>query len=229
VVYFSSEGAGFVTVQMLVAAGENGSALHGNELEQRRSSEMDFPELVLKNRSYRRFQGDYRIECSTLEGLVDLARLTASPMNRQPLKYMLSCDAERNDLIFSCLGWAAYLTDWEGPGEGERPSAYILVLGDKSLSESFGADYGIAAQTITLGATSMGLGGCVLSSIRRDVLRRALAIPDKYEILIAIALGRPQEQVVIEGLDSSGSTRYWRDEDGVHHVPKRGLEEIIIG
>jgi nitroreductase len=190
---------------------------------------MDFRELVLKNRSYRRFQGGFQIDRETLKGLVDLARVSASAMNRQPLKYKLSCDPEMNDLIFSHLGWAAYLTEWEGPEEGERPCAYILILGDKSVSESFGADYGIAAQTIKLGATAKGLGGCILSSIHRFDLRQALELPDRYEILAAVALGKPAEEVVIEVLDSSGSTRYWRDDEGVHHVPKRALEDIILG
>lgn len=189
---------------------------------------MDFRELVLQNRSYRRFQGDFEIDRETLMGLVDLARMSASAMNRQPLKYKLSCDPDTNDLIFSHLGWGAYLTDWEGPGEGERPSAYILMLGDKSVSESFGADYGIAAQTIKLGATAIGLGGCILSSIHRFDLRGALEIPDRYEILAAIALGKPREEVVLDPLDPSGSTRYWRDDEGVHHVPKRALEDIIL-
>lgn len=189
---------------------------------------MEFRELVMRNRSYRRFEEEHQIELETLRELVDLTRFTASAMNKQPLKYILSCDAEKNSVIFSHLGWAAYLADWEGPEEGERPSGYILVLGDTSVSETFGADYGIAAQTILLGATAMGLGGCILSSIHRFDLRRDLEIPDKYEILVAIALGEPREEVIIEDLDAAESTRYWRDEDGVHHVPKRSLEDVIL-
>jgi nitroreductase len=189
---------------------------------------MEFRELVMRNRSYRRFEGEHQIDVETLKGLVDLTRYSASANNKQPLKYILSCDAEKNDMIFSHLGWAAYLTDWEGPAEGERPSGYILVLGDTSVSETFGADYGIAAQTILLGATALGLGGCILSSIHRYDLRRAMEIPDRYEILVAIAVGKPAETVVLEELGAGESTRYWRDEEGVHHVPKRTLEELIL-
>ena len=103
---------------------------------------------------------------------------------------------QRNALIFPKLAWAAYLKDWGGPEEGERPSAYIIVLGDKEVSESFGCDHSIASQNILLGATHMGLGGCIVDSVDRKRLREALQIPDRYEILHVIALGKPKEQVV---------------------------------
>ena len=175
-----------------------------------------------------RFRPEYTIDTETLRGLVDLARLSASAGNRQPLKYMLSCDQGKNSLIFSTLAWAGYLSDWPRPPEGERPSAYIVVLRDTETGDPFGCDHGIAAQSILLGATEQGLGGCIIASVKRDNLRKALEIPSRYDIIFVIALGKPREKVVIETTDSSGDIKYWRDSEGVHHVPKRPLEEIII-
>jgi nitroreductase len=189
---------------------------------------MTLRELVLRNRSYRRFHQDVPIEPDTLRRLVDLARYSASGGNHQPLKYLLSCDPEKNALIFSQLGWAAYLKDWPGPSEGERPSAYIIILGDRDIRESFGCDHGIAAQSILLGATEAGLGGCIIATIRKEKLRQALSLPEPYEILLALALGVPKEIVEIEAVGPDGDIRYWRDEQGVHHVPKRSSEEIIL-
>ncbi len=186
-------------------------------------------DLILKNRSYRRFYQEVAIELETLRGLVDLARLSASSGNIQPLKYFLSCQPEKNGLIFPHLAWAGYIKDWPGPSEGERPSAYIIVLGDREIAQSFGPDYGIVAQSILLGATERGLGGCMIASIKKEGLRNALNIPLRYEILLVIALGKPKEKVVIETVGPDGDIRYWRDSDGVHHVPKRSLDEIIIG
>ena len=185
-------------------------------------------DLVRKTRSYRRFSEDHTIGMETLRSLVELARLSASAANRQPLKYILSNEKERNDIIFPKLAWAAYLKDWSGPGEGERPSAYIIVLGDKEISGSFGCDHGIASQNILLGATHLGLGGCIVGSVDRKRLREALQIPDRYEILHVIALGKPKEHVVIENVGPDGDIKYWRDESEVHHVPKRTLDEIIV-
>lgn len=186
-------------------------------------------ELVAKNRSYRRFHEDVPIEYETLRELVDLARLSASAGNLQPLRYMLSCDPEKNALIFSNIAWAMYLKDWPGPGEGERPSAYIIVLEDTQVSHPMRCDHGIAAQSILLGATEKGLGGCIIGAIKKRELRDALKIPARYEILLVLALGKPKEKVVLETVGPDGDIKYWRDSEGIHHVPKRSLDEIIIG
>jgi len=186
-------------------------------------------DLMLKNRSYRRFYQEVDIGVSTLRALVELARLSASAGNMQPLKYILSCGPQKNSLIFPHLAWARYLKDWPGPCEGERPSAYIIILGDTEISQYFGCDYGIAAQSILLGAAEMGLGGCMIGSIDKRGLCEALEIAPRYEILLVLALGKPKEAVLIETVGGSGDIKYWRDGEGVHHVPKRPLADLIIG
>jgi nitroreductase len=185
--------------------------------------------LVLRNRSYRRFYQEVAIARETLRELVDLARLSASGSNLQPLKFLLSCEPDKNAKIFACLGWAAYLKDWPGPSEGERPSAYIVILGDKEIAQTFGVNPGIAAQSILLGATEKGLGGCMIGSIKKPELAQALDIPDRFEILLVLAIGKPKETVVLEPVGPDGSIKYWRDSQNVHHVPKRSLDEIIVG
>lgn len=185
--------------------------------------------LILRNRSYRRFHGDVPVELGTLKELVDLARLSASAANLQPLKYILSYDPDSNALVFPHLAWAGYLEDWVGPAEDERPSAYIIILGDTSITRRFYCDHGVAAQSILLGAVEQGLGGCIIASVKRDELCAALRIPEQFEILLVLALGQPKEEVVLETVGPDGDIKYWRDEQGVHHVPKRPLDEIIIG
>jgi nitroreductase len=185
-------------------------------------------DLILKNRSYRRFDSSVAIEESTLRELVDLARHSASGSNLQGLKYILSWTPEKNASIFPALRWAGYLKDWGGPEEGERPTGYIILLGDTATSRAFGVDHGIACQSMLLGAVEKGLGGCIFGSVRRDELRETLAIPEQYEILLALALGKPVEKVVIEDVGPDGNIRYWRDEQGVHHVPKRTLDDLIL-
>lgn len=189
---------------------------------------MNIRELVIKNRSYRRFYQDFIVSKEVLKELVDLARLSSSAGNLQPLKYVLSTDPVTNAKIFPYLAWAAAIKDWGGPVEGERPAAYIIMLGDTELVKNFGVDHGIAAQSILLGATEKGLGGCMIASIKKPDLRNVLNIPDKYEILLVLAIGKPKEKVVIDTYIPPANIKYWRDSDQVHHVPKRKLEDIIL-
>jgi len=184
-------------------------------------------ELIRRNRSYRRFQENRSVDKETLQELVNLARLSPSAANLQPLKYIISNTPERNSLVFPCLAWAAYLKDWPGPQEGERPSAYIIILGDTEIAKNFWCDHGIAAQSILLGATERGLNGCIIGSVQKEKLRGLLNVPERYEILLVIALGVRKETVVIEEM-KAGDVKYWRDAKGVHHVPKRPLTEIIL-
>ena len=185
-------------------------------------------DLIYQNRSYRRYYQDKIIPMETLEELVDLARHSACGANLQSLKYILSSDAATNELIFKRLGWAAYLKDWKGPVEGEKPAGYIVLLGDTTIHNNFFCDHGIACQSMLLGAVEKGLGGCILASINRKGLRKDLSIDDHFEILLVVALGIPRETVQLEYIKPGGDIKYWRDEKGVHHVPKRPLQEIIF-
>jgi len=189
---------------------------------------MSIRELVLKNRSYRRFHQDQTVDRQTLVELVDLARHSASGNNWQPLKFFLSADPETNALIFPHTRWAGRLPDWPGPIEGERPAAYIVILGDKSIQDTFGVDHGIAAQSMLLGAAERGLGGCMIGSVQRVKLHRDLGLAENLHILLVVALGVPRETVVINPVGPDGEIGYWRDEDDVHHVPKRSLDDLIV-
>ncbi len=186
-------------------------------------------ELVLKNRSYRRFCEEVKINRDTLVELIDLARNTASSVNFQVLKYKLVNDENENKKVFNNLAWAGLLKEWKGPEEGERPSAYIIILCDTSISSSKPIDVGIVAQTILLGATEIGLGGCMFGSIKREQLAADFDIDlNRYSIELVIALGKPKENVKLVDLPENGSTAYYRDENCVHYVPKRLLDDIII-
>ena len=188
---------------------------------------MNLKELVLKSRSYRRFDESYQIDAKTIESLIDLARLSPTGANKQPLKFLYFNTPDECSRIFPYIAWAGYLTDWAGPEKGERPSAYILIAGDKSISDLFGVDHGIAAQSIMLGATETGLGGCIIGSIKRTELSNELSIPDNFDILLILALGKPVEKVIIDDIKDS-NVKYWRDNNKNHHVPKRSLKELII-
>jgi len=189
---------------------------------------MSIEELIRKNRSYRRFYEDVEISNSQLKSLVNLARLSPSARNMQSLRFKLINDKKLNDTIFPLLKWAGYLENWDGPTEGERPSAYIVILNDEELSNNYYCDDGLVTQSIMLGAVEKGFGGCIIAAINRPKFREILQIEEKYKIVHILALGKPKEEVVIENIDSEGDIKYWRDNKATHHVPKRKLDDLII-
>jgi nitroreductase len=188
---------------------------------------MQIKDIIYKNRSYRKFYENEPIDKKVLIDLVDLGRMSASGGNTQPLKYFISCEPETNEKIFNNISWARYIKD-AAPHKGDRPSGYIIILGDKSISSNFGCDHGIAAQSILIGAVEKGLGGCMIATIQHEKLKNEIKLKENLEILLVIALGTPKEMIVIEDLTPTGEVKYWRDEKGVHHVPKRKLSDIII-
>ena len=182
-------------------------------------------DLILRNRSTRKYYQDVAVNRETLLELVDLARLSPSGGNRQLLKYYISCEPAKNVLIYNQIGLGG------SPPEGERPSAYIIIMNDTKLG-TYGpmeVDHGIAAQSILLGAVEQELGGCMVGMVNRKELQIALSIPVRYEILLVLAIGKPKETFVFEPCEINGeNTRGWWDEQGVRHIPKRQLADIII-
>ena len=125
-------------------------------------------ELVRRARSCRRFEEEVPLGMQQLEQLIDMGRLSPCGANKQYIKYVASCSREINEKIFSCLGWAGYLPEWDGPEPGERPAAYIVMLRDREIQEAMTADEGIAGQSIFLGAAEMGLGGIALDECAEE-------------------------------------------------------------
>ena len=186
---------------------------------------MSFYDIVLKNRSYRAFDESRVITRDELEYLVSLARVTPSAVNKQPLKYFLSCDKETNEKILPNTAWAGLLPEVKLPPEGHAPMAYIVICVDQDILKSAEKDVGIVAQTMLLGAAEMGLGGCMIGAFKQE-LHAALELADNLKIALVVALGKPDEEIKI--VDIAGDTAYYRDENDTHIVPKRTMEELII-
>ena len=162
------------------------------------------------------------MDTKTLRELIDLARLSPSAANRQALKFILSNDPQKNALVF------ANLRIDNDPIEGERPSAYVIILHDTRIQAWAHVDLGIAAQTIHLGAVEKGFGGVMVGNIEKDGLRKALDIPAHFEILLVLALGKPKEEMVIETMGADGSLQQWWDDKRARHVIKRPLDDVIV-
>lgn len=186
--------------------------------------------LLMTDRSVRRFDASKTIGEDVLKNLVELTRYCASGRNLQPLKYRLVVTPEECEKIYPLLKWAGYLTDWDGPDKNERPVAYLVQCLDTNISDSLLCDDGLHIQAITLGACSLGIGACVIKSFNVINVAQSLGIEEHLKPIYIIALGYPVEKVVVEDMikDTPEAVKYYRSEDGIHHVPKRMLSGLII-
>lgn len=191
-----------------------------------RLKRMILKDLLQRNRSYRRFYQEVRLEEEELREWVGLTRWCASARNAQPLKYALVCSEAECARVFPHLAWAGYLADWAGPEEGERPAAYLIQLLDTRIAANCLCDDGLQIQAIMLAAVEKGYGGCIVKAFKDKALREVLQLPEELKINYVLALGKPKEQVVTEPMQGE-HFRYWRDAAGIHHVPKRGTDTLI--
>lgn len=189
---------------------------------------MSIKELAYKNRTYRRYDQSVKVEMNTLEELVDYARVASSGRNSQAIKYVLVTDEKMCEVVFNDIKWAAALPDWPGPAEGEKPTAYIIPFRDDTISKNILWDLGLALQNITMGAVEKGLGCCHFGNVDYPQLKIDLGIEDEALVpLSVLSIGKPIEEVALVDVPESGKMHYYRDDNMVHYVPKRKLQDII--
>ena len=190
-----------------------------------------FKDLVLKNRSYRGYNEYRKITKEELYELIDVARVTASASNRQPLKYYIATEKEEVEGILSLTKWGGALPELHLPKEGTHPTAFVVILQDKNIQPNTQAvliDVGIAAQTLLLSATEKGLGGLMIRNFGPDPLTEMLKLPENLVPVLVVALGKPEETVRLVELPIDGNTNYYRNDNNTHFVPKRELKDIVI-
>ncbi|MCK4806342.1 MAG: nitroreductase family protein [Candidatus Aegiribacteria sp.] len=187
---------------------------------------MKFHDLAEANRSVRRFRENERIAEQQLLKFIDSARLAPCGANLQLLRFTPVTERKHCSRIFPLLKWAGYLEEWNGPEEGERPPAYIVIHAPIEERRHIPVDIGIAAAYVVLAARESGYGSCMIMSFDENLIEKAAGTPEGYHPFLVIAFGVPGEETVLEEAD--GGIRYYRDAKDRHHVPKLALYKLIV-
>lgn len=188
-------------------------------------------DLIKKNRSVRGYDNSRDVTIEELREMVDCARLSASSVNMQPLKYILVNTVDGKARVLKQVSFAAKLSTLKLPHRGSEPMAYIVICQDEQISKSetgFLRDVGIAAQSITLAAAELGLGACLLGYFSPQKLAQTLGLSENLRPQLVVSLGKSVEDIRIVDIEEGESTDYYRDEAGIHYVPKRKLDDVII-
>ena len=186
---------------------------------------MDIYNVIKKRRSVRQF-AEKEVPRDLIEKCLDVARLAPSAGNKQPLEYIAITDFEQCQKLFPLLGWAGYLKGWSCPEE-KQPRAYIVIAVDseKVFAGYEAYDVALAAGNISLLAQSENVGSCLIGNYDKEKMCDLLNVPEGYSLPLIVALGYPAEEAVVEEL--TDSVKYWRDEEEIHHVPKRSFKDIV--
>lgn len=182
-------------------------------------------DLVEKTRSVRRFDQSRRVTLEQLRSMVEVARLTASARNTQPLKYVTVTNPALCEQLLEATGWAGALADGK-PKEGDKPTGYVIIFQDKEIAKNSLWDQGIVSYSMMLAAREQGIGGCIIATIFRDKMPE-MGLPENLEPVLVLGMGYPKEDIRIVEV-TNGSTIYYRDENLTHYVPKRSLEELLM-
>ena len=187
-------------------------------------------DLVKATRTYRKYDQSHVIEESVLRGIVDIARFSNSGSNLQPFRYKIVCTQPMLDKLFALTKWGGRYKDYTGPAAGEQPTGFIVICCDENIrtAKSAEVDTGIVATVLVLAAGEIGLGSCMIGNFPRKECRELLELPEKVEPMLVVAFGKPNDTIVLEELEKGASTDYYRDEKGVHHVPKRKLDDLLL-
>ncbi|MBQ7639167.1 MAG: nitroreductase family protein [Clostridia bacterium] len=190
-----------------------------------------FKDIVKSSRSWRGYDESRKVTLDELKELVDCARFAPSSVNRQPFMYYLANEPEQLAVIQPLTGWARALPEKGLPYPGKRPTAFIVICQNTQWEESvsrFQKDVGIVAQTMLLAAVEMGLGGIMIGNFSPEKISKALKLPSHLVPVLIVAIGKPDEEIVLTEARPGESLNYYRDENDVHYVPKRALEDVII-
>ncbi len=190
-----------------------------------------FRDIVLKNRSYRGFNQERKITKEELIDLVDIARFAPSSVNLQPLKYRVVFEESEMVELRPLLNWAKALTELKLPHEGMQPTGAIIICLDEKITTEAARvqkDIGIVAQTMLLGSIEKGLGGCMIGNFVPSKVSACVGLPEHLKPQLVIAFGEPKEEIVLTEVSEGESITYYRDENDVHYVPKKKLEDVLI-
>jgi len=188
-------------------------------------------DLVLANRSYRGYDESYKVSHEELMDIIDYARLSPSAKNAQVLKFFIAYEADVVAKIQAETNWAGILSELNLPREGSRPTSFIVILHDSTFDTPLAhtqKDVGIVSAVMTLAATEKGLGCCMIGSYNGNALKEKLNLPDHLTPMLLIAIGKPAEKIVLTEVGEDGSIAYYRDNNDVHYVPKRKLDDVVV-
>lgn len=180
--------------------------------------------LLRASRSYRGYDTSFKVREDQLRSIIEVATLCPSARNQQVLRFRPVLDAEA-DLVLPHIRLGGALPELHLPFAGTEPRAFVVICSTVPDSHYVSVDLGIVAQSMLLRATELGLGGICIGAFDHAEIKQKLGL--KYEPLLVLAIGRPNERIELRSCSEGDSLTYYREE-GVHYVPKIKVDDLIL-
>ena len=177
---------------------------------------------IEERRSIRKFE-DRPVPADILDQIIEAARLAPSGTNRQPWRFALLQESQREKIASAvvqpfvveapavfvcCLDHRAYLRSHvedrmkelvRAEVISEEAAGYIYQrrmpeqVEEVRLPASAYIDLGIAVQNMVIAAASLGLGSCWVRLFNQEQVQQSLALPDHMEALVLLPVGYPAQ------------------------------------
>lgn len=181
--------------------------------------------LLRKNRSYRGYDPAYIVTEAQLRRIVEVCAKIPSGRNQQVLRFKLLTQTTGSDRMQGLYKLGGALPELHLPFPGTEPNAFIFICSTVEPDKWVHMDVGIAAQSMLLKATEMGLGGICIGAFNRNAIVETFALP--CEPVLVLAIGKPAETIELVPVRSGASLKYYR-ENGIHYVPKIVPDDLIL-
>ncbi len=156
---------------------------------------MNFTELVLKRRSYRKLK-PFNVEPSVIKDLIEIAKLAPSCDNNQPWRFVFIFDDKKlkamKEVFHEKNKWV------------ENASLLVGVFSKQDLDckiedrEYYLFDTGIAVSFMILRATEMGLVAHPTSYYNENEAKKIMNIPKDMKLITVLVIGKLEDREKLE-------------------------------
>ena len=182
--------------------------------------------LLRKNRSHRAFDTSYIVAMRQLETIVAVNPKLPSGRNAQTLRFKLLDAQSGGEDFCRYLHLGGYLPELHLPAPGTEPKAFIIICSTEPESPIVDIDLGISLQSMALKAVEIGLNALIVKAFNKKEIKETLGLPS--DPLAVLAIGKGTETIVLDEVPAGSDLRYYRDADGIHHVPKITVSDLLI-
>ncbi|MCX8189933.1 MAG: nitroreductase family protein [Candidatus Diapherotrites archaeon] len=148
--------------------------------------ENEIAKIIVKRSSVRAFDNSKKIPKTKIMKILKAGTLAPSARNSQPWRFYVAISEEAKTKVCEAM---AERNPW-----AKEANAIIVLLADKNFAvrpdeKKYYIDIGLCLENILLEAVNQGLGACACTAFDKELLTKALGLPEHLEAVVVVPLG----------------------------------------